>query len=434
MGANFEIMLAKLVFKIGQHFRNPSLKGWYLFLKKSEAWSIEQLEDYQLQQLKDLLLAAYQYSDFYKHLFDEHGVAINKIQSLDAIKKLPVISKNDLLIHNNKIHTQINFDKSFKANTSGSSGASLKFKREESADSFNRASIFRGYSWYNVNPWERNGYFWGFNFNRLSKVKTYFLDCLQNRFRLFSFQQNELKVFTKKMKNTTYVHGYSSMIYGLAKFVNANNLQGFPKLKMIKGTSEKIYESYQLEVKQAFGLKMISEYGAAETGIIAFECKQGNMHINMEGVLVEEENNEIIVTNLQMRSFPIIRYRLGDYIKLASKEKKCTCGMQHPILEEVTGRVGVEVFGIKQLYPSLYFYYIFKNLAKNGLPLTYQVHQKIKGQLIFKIEQELTTNNLKMLQQEIEKYFKNDMIYTVEGLESEDSKNKKTQSFISNLS
>ena len=28
-------MLAKLVFKIGQYFRNPSLKGWSLFLKNS---------------------------------------------------------------------------------------------------------------------------------------------------------------------------------------------------------------------------------------------------------------------------------------------------------------------------------------------------------------------------------------------------------------
>ncbi|WP_298368930.1 phenylacetate--CoA ligase family protein [uncultured Lutibacter sp.] len=427
------MIFSKVIFNLGQKLRNPSLENWLTFLKTSEKWSIDELEVYQLQQLKKLVEVAYTNSNFYNQKFKEHGVSPSTIEILKDIEKLPIISKKELLNFNEEISTKGSFKKLFKANTSGSTGDSLKFKREESADSFNRASIFRGYSWYSVKPWERNGYFWGFNFYGVSKIKTEFLDMLQNRFRLFSYHKKELDAFSKKLNKATYLHGYSSMIYNLAKYINAHHLKLDSNLKMVKGTSEKIYESYQNEVEKAFGLKMISEYGAAETGIIAFECPSGAMHINMEGVLVEELDNEIVVTNLQQLAFPIIRYKLGDYVKLAPKEKICSCGMKHRILEEVTGRIGSLVYGKEHTYPSLYFYYIFKNLAKNGMELTYQVEQHKKGKLIFLIEQQLSEIDLKLVKNEIYNYFKEDVDYSIAQLKEQVLKDKKHQSFISSI-
>jgi phenylacetate-CoA ligase len=203
---------------------------------------------------------------------------------------------------------------------------------------------------------------------------------------------------------------------------------------MVKGTSEKIVEAYQEEIQKAFGQRMINEYGAAETGIIAFECKSGHMHLNMEGVIVEEIGHEIVVTNLQMHAFPMIRYKLGDYIKLAPKNKKCECGMQHLIIEEVTGRIGQTVYGKNNTYPSLYFYYIFKNLAlKQTLLLTYQVVQEEKGKLIFLIEQHLDGKELIHLENEIGVYFKNDLEFKIEHSQNLTAHNKKLKSFISNI-
>ena len=80
-----------------------------------------------------------------------------------------------------------------------------------------RAAVQRGYSWYNVKPWERNAYFWGFNFSRVQQIKTRFLDALQNRFRIFSLKSSDLKRFVRKLENTKYIHGYSSMIYEVAR-------------------------------------------------------------------------------------------------------------------------------------------------------------------------------------------------------------------------
>lgn len=224
------------------------------------------------------------------------------------------------------------------------------------------------------------------------------------------------------------------MLFQTAKLINERGLPKPQKIKMIKGTSEKIFDSYQEEVQKAFGLKIISEYGATESGIIAFECPEGNMHINMEGVLVEEVNDEILVTNLQMKSFPIIRYQLGDYIQLASKDEVCRCGKNHSILKEVTGRVGANVYGFKEIYPSLYFYYIFKNLVKNkDLKLNYQIIQNQKGFLEFNIEQAINNQEISLLKEEIKKYFKEDMTVEIKQNIVLKSTKGKFKSFISNI-
>ena len=69
------------------------------------------------------------------------------------------------------------------------------------------------------------------------------------------------------------------MIYQTAKLINERGLLKPKGIKMVKGTSEKIFKNYHDEVIKAFGSKIISEYGATESGIIAFECPEGNMHI-----------------------------------------------------------------------------------------------------------------------------------------------------------
>ncbi|TOH87149.1 hypothetical protein, partial [Vibrio parahaemolyticus] len=76
------------------------------------------------------------------------------------------------------------------------------------------------------------------------------------------------------------------MIYEVAKLANKKNIQ-LSNIKFIKGTSEKIYDFYQDEVQRAFGQKIVSEYGSAESGIIAFECPYGNMHVNEECCVLE---------------------------------------------------------------------------------------------------------------------------------------------------
>ena len=146
----------------------------------------------------------------------------------------------------------------------------------------------QGYSWYGVSPWERSGYLWGYNFSTAKRVKMRALDFLQNRFRMFSYKPEEMDRFLRRLVDAKYLAGYSSMIYELARRKNQACPELHYNLRMIKGTSEKIYGHYQDQVLAAFGRRVVSEYGSAECGIISYESPCGKMHVNMESVIVEE--------------------------------------------------------------------------------------------------------------------------------------------------
>jgi len=402
-------MLHSILYKVGVKLRSPLLFERYKFLKDSEKWSLDKLQLYQLHELQKIICFAYEKSPFYKRLYDDVGINPFSINSLQDLNKLPIINKSDLIINNLDIQICEKGNRKFYSYTSGSTGEPFVFYRNSKWDNATRALQLRGYSWYGVKPWEKNGYLKGFSYDKLLILKTKILDFLLNRYRLFSYNDIEIKRFQKKLKHSIYLEGFSSMIYEVAKLINASSTKYSFNLKMVKGTSEKIYENYQDEVRKAFGKKMISEYGACETGIIAFECPYGNMHIAMEDVIVEEENGEIIVTNLVSYSFPIIRYRLGDAVKL-DLGRKCACGMQHQILSDVIGRVGKVIYGVKHTYPSLILYYIFTSMdLKHKLLLGYQAIQSEKGKLILRIEQEITQSAQDNLMTECRRYFNNDM-------------------------
>lgn len=425
--------MLKLIYKIGTKKRNPSLDSYYRFLKKSDYWSKAELLDYQLGKCKALLEFADKHSGFYHKKFKDYNFTPSNFKSLDQLNKLPSFSKQDLIENNSEIQSNFPFKKLIQSESSGTSGQALGFLKNEEWDSHNRAAMFRGYSWYNVKPWDKNGYLWGYNINPKEAVKIKLLDKLQNRFRLFSYSDSDIKQFALNLEGAKYLHGYSSMIYEIAKTINSLDLEVSHNLKMIKGTSEKVYDSYQPEVQKAFGLKIINEYGAAESGLIAFECPQGSMHIAAENVIVEEEGGEILVTNLLSKSFPIIRYRLGDSIELESSNFTCKCGRSHPVIKTVLGRVGKMVIGKDSKYPSLSFYYVFKNLALNhSIILNYQAVQHKPGEVVLNIEQH-TSETKSFVKKELKKYFKDDVQFEINFGVSLHSKEGKLKDFITTI-
>ena len=318
----------------------------------------------------------------------------------------------------------------FLSSTSGSTGNALVFNRNLDWDASHRAAQLRGYSWHGIKPWDKNLYFWGFNPSFVKKIKIRVLDALMNRYRIFDYNEETLTKVKKIIEKVDYIEGYSSSVFSLAQKYKDKGIS-FNNIKMVKGTSEKIFDYYQNAVQATFNKKMISEYGAAETGIIAFECPEGKMHIAMENVIVEEVDNKILVTNLFSYSCPIIRYELGDYIRLNCKEK-CSCGREHYIIDEVTGRIGELIEGKVKTYPSLTFYYVFKNISLyKGLELGYYACQSEKGKILLKVlcPEEDRAHAKAYISEEMEKYFDNDLDFELIFVESLEVKGRKTQSF-----
>lgn len=426
----------KWLFFQGAKRRNPSIFRHFKDLKETENLNFDDLQELNEKRLKEICQFAFENSPFYKAQFEK--VEFNPIEnwSLDKFKTLIPTTKSDLIQKNAEIHTPDGlFQKRFFVETSGTSGEILTFHRDESWDSFNRAAIWRGYSWFDANPWDRKLYFWGYNTAFFKRVKLGFMDFLVNRFRLFDYNPKKLKKLESKLSRLKIIEGYSSMIYELAILMKGKN-QDFDQLKLVKGTSEKVFPHYQDIAQEVYGRKITNEYGSTESGIIAFECPHGSMHINMEGVFVEQDPEDlgILVTNLQSFSFPTIRYKLGDQVILAPKTFRCSCGMQSPVIEEVTGRIGKKIVGKSQNYPSLTLYYIFKNIYFNqNRKIDFQAHQFEKGKLEIWIKEPVTLELQKLIFNESEKYF-SDIELTL--IENHDFRQQagKLRDFVSHLS
>ncbi|PZV79135.1 phenylacetate-CoA ligase [Algoriphagus aquaeductus] len=398
----------KWLFFKGAKKRNPSIFAHFEELKKTEQSSQSELLKLNEERLKKICCFAFQHSDFYKKRFEEANFNPCTSWSLEAFRKLKPVEKKELIEFNESIHTPKSFfKKRFFVETSGTSGEILTFHRDESWDSFNRAAIWRGYSWFGANPWDRKLYFWGYNTAPLKRIKLILMDFLVNRFRLFDYDPEKLRKLLPRLKHVKIIEGYSSMIYELANLIKNDN-PSFDSLKLVKGTSEKVFPHYQDIARRIYKMPIANEYGSTESGIIAFECPKGSMHINMEGVHVERDSEDggIIVTNLQSFSFPTIRYKLGDEIVLAPSEYKCACGMESPIIMEVTGRIGKKIFGKNQIYPSLTLYYIFKNIYFNeNRSIDFQAHQYQKGRMEIWVKEKVTPELENLVFTEAKKYF-----------------------------
>ena len=425
---------AKQVYRFGLRIRNARIVPHVQTLLECQNWEYAKLAELQNHLLCELIGWAYEKSPHYRRKLDEAGCRPNQIRSASDLPSIPPLEKADVLQSAGEIQIRDLKEKLFYSETSGSTGQPLVFYRNADWDAWHNASVIRGYQWHGVNPWDRNGYLWGFNLSPKARFKSQTLDWMQNRFRMFSYDDREIEAFAEKLRRATFLGGYSSMIYEIAKVVNRNeSIAPLTNLKMVRGTSEKIFPQYQEEAVKAFGRRIVSEYGAAETGIIAFECPSGSMHVNMETCIVEVENNEILVTNLFSKSFPIIRYRLGDYVDY-DPSYQCPCGMAHPVIREVTGRIGQKIVGIQHEYPSLTLYYVFKNLAQtNDITLNYQAIQDKPGMMKLDIEQSLDGETRDLLIRECRKYFDNDLEIMINDSVDLRSPNRKKRDFVSNL-
>ncbi|HEX6987224.1 MAG TPA: hypothetical protein VF170_17735 [Planctomycetaceae bacterium] len=95
------------------------------------------------------------------------------------------------------------------------------------------------------------------------------------------------------------------------------------------------------EVARAFRGAVREDYGSREFGAMAFECREGHgLHVLSDGFVIEVmrdgrpaadgELGQVLVTDLQNRAMPLIRYRIGDLGRI--ERGPCRCGRSTPRL------------------------------------------------------------------------------------------------------
>ncbi|UCC19217.1 MAG: AMP-binding protein, partial [Promethearchaeota archaeon] len=187
-----------------------------------------------------------------------------------------------------------------------------------------------------------------------------------------------------------------SMLQLLAKEVRTGNLTINPK--RIISYAEVLSQDVEKELEEAFGVDIFQIYQCSE-GPIGMSCKHGNLHINEDLIYVQTidiDGNptppgkpcyKMIVTDLNKRSQPIIRFELDDLIVIS--ESSCKCGSSFRLIERILGRTddlfwlqGINSLDLQHVFPD----YIRRAIITSSDEIEdYQVIQKSPTKIIVRL-------------------------------------------------
>jgi len=110
---------------------------------------------------------------------------------------------------------------------------------------------------------------------------------------------------------------------------------------------EQLSAEQRTRIHTAFGCRVHNNYGSSEFYAMAWECAEGCLHLNHDWLILEpvdrqlrpvasgEASHSVLLTNLANRTQPLLRYKLGDSVRLLGEG--CACGSGFPAIE-VQGR------------------------------------------------------------------------------------------------
>jgi len=120
------------------------------------------------------------------------------------------------------------------------------------------------------------------------------------------------------------------------------------KIPRVFTTMETLFDEARRLISDAFEAEVVDRYGSAEFSGVAWTCPEGNYHIIPEQVVeVLDENGEqvsegergsLVITGLNNRVMPLIRYNTQD-LAIMGGDEPCNCGCPWPYLARVEGRV-----------------------------------------------------------------------------------------------
>lgn len=400
MGVSITMSANRLFFKYGIYYPVTFLLGmnlnkYFNELSISQRFPKEKLDEIKLLKLNTILQHSKLNIPYYKRNLEKYS-----LDKLSEIQELPLIDK-EIIREDPTRFKASNLSRGVMSKTTGgSTGAPVTIFKTKEAMARELAATWRGYQWADIGIGDRQARFWGVPHDKESKLKSYIIDFICNRYRCsaFAFSDSDLEKYNRYLKwlKPKYFYGYVSMLVQFAEYYRKHGISCPYKLKCIITTSEVLTGSDRRLLQEVFQCRVYNEYGCGEIGTIAHECEEGNLHINDENIIVEildsnqksvnvGESGEIVVTELNNFAMPLIRYRIADYGSLSSSV--CKCGRRLTILKKVQGReYDFLINSAGEMFHGEFFLYIVEDIKKNGASLNgIQFIQKNRNELNIKI-------------------------------------------------
>lgn len=131
----------------------------------------------------------------------------------------------------------------------------------------------------------------------------------------------------------------------------------FPALRQVVTWSETLTDAARDRLHAAYGVPVLNLYAMGECMFLTAGCPtHPGSHVNADWAILEvvdeagrpvppgEFGHKVLLTNLANTTQPLIRYEIGDRVKMAAGP--CGCGSRLPRIESVQGR-SAEVFWVR---------------------------------------------------------------------------------------
>ncbi|REJ73187.1 MAG: phenylacetate--CoA ligase family protein [Acidobacteria bacterium] len=333
--------------------------------RERDRFDAGQLRRYQTEQLRRLLVHAYDHVPHYREAWRTvvERPQLERFQPEDLVY-LPPLEKEtvrsrpeSLLVDGRRQKSQI------VVHTSGSSGTPLRIHllREEARTSLAVREVrscgpagvgfarpratFSGRvvvpdpqspgPFHRYNAVERQVYFSAFHLSRRT-APTYVAALRRHR--------------------TVWMTGYASSIHELARLALEAGLEPgreLPTLEAVITTSEALTRPMRSVIAEAFGARVFEEYSSVENAFFASENEHGQLLSSSDFGILESVDHrlrpqaagvpgEALATGLTRFGQPLIRFRVGDLVTLS--DRPALCGRPLPVLESVVGRLDDTVY------------------------------------------------------------------------------------------
>ena len=307
----------------------------------------EEIETYQLERLRDLLVHAGRTVPYYRHLFQEFGFRPEKIADVRELEALPVTNKDTFREQGDRmISTDYEKSRLLLRSTGGSTGEPFKFYATPKEYEEQLAINLRSFALLGVYPGDRTAKIWGYDASQLAgnlisplTGKLYF-DTYRASPEEMTRWYHAMRLIRPKM-----IYAYASFVHHFARHLASlgGSIDG---LQMVCSTAEKLFPEQREQIEQALGVRVFDMYGCHEVARLASECLAGRMHTAPDAAVLEflpdrdagaEGGSRMLVTSLLSYAMPFIRYDVGDYAH--PLQGTCSCGLEFPLLSLDMGRV-----------------------------------------------------------------------------------------------
>jgi len=274
------------------------------------------------------------------------------------IDSFPVTTRLGLIEHYESLKSdQAGQPGEYVAMSSGSTGRQVSVlcdmqERAARAAVTWRGDAFPGRPGVRLAPGCRTVALWGFS--------SLALDRQSLRRRIATWAQNKLYFDCLVMtpQKARFVHRQlqrlrprriAGYVHALALFSRFCLDMGLPRIQADKliPSAEWLDPESRALIEQVFDAPLRERYGCREAGDIAHQCEYGNWHVNADHVHLEvlrpdgsittEGSGRLLVTKLNNRAMPLVRYDIEDQASLGGGT--CRCGRALPLMSELSGRV-----------------------------------------------------------------------------------------------